>query len=192
MRLQQVKKFILNKLTRELPKQLTYHSIHHVLDVCSAAENIGNLERVSKTDLKLLITAALFHDSGFINGSKDHEEESCRIAQEYLPGYGYTAAEIDKINGMIMATKIPQSPTNLLEQIIADADLDYLGRDDFFPISDNLFTELNNAGILDDENKWNKIQVSFFEGHHYFTASALKLRKEKKAEHLEQIKLKIK
>jgi len=85
---------------------------------------------------------------------------------------------------MIMATKIPQTPLNHLEQIMADADLDYLGRDDFQVISDRLFQELE----IPDKNKWNKIQIAFFEKHSYFTESAKRLRNDKKQENLAKIK----
>jgi uncharacterized protein len=192
MQFKQAKEFILDKLSKELPKNLTYHTLAHVLDVCNAAENIGILERITKYEMKLLLTAALFHDAGFISDSKYHEEESCKIASQYLPGFDYAIDEIEKINGIIMATKIPQSPKNHLEEIICDADLDYLGRDDFFEISDSLYIEFSQAGIVNNENDWNKLQVKFFEGHHYFTRAALKLRQGKKDDHLKLIRLKIK
>jgi uncharacterized protein len=191
MQFQQAKEFILDKLSKELPENLTYHTLAHVLDVCNAAENIGILERITKYEMKLLLTAALFHDAGFINDSKLHEEESCKMAGRYLPGFGYTTDEIESVKGIIMATKIPQSPKNHLEEIICDADLDYLGRNDFFGISDTLYTEFTDAGIVDNENDWNKLQVKFFEGHHYFTKSAIKLRQGVKVANLKIIKSKI-
>ena len=192
MQFQQVKNFIIDKLQGGLPEKLTYHNVGHVLDVYQAAEFIGSREGISENDMKLLLTAALFHDSGFLNGPASHEEESCGIANQYLPGYGYQPDEIEVIKGIIMATKIPQLPKTHLEEIICDADLDYLGRDDFSPISDSLYCELKSAGIVNNENDWNKIQVSFFKNHHYFTKTAITLRQQKKEEHLEQIKLKIK
>jgi uncharacterized protein len=190
MQFQQTKAFILDKLKNELPAHLSYHSMAHVIDVYQAAENIGKQENISEYDMQLLLTAVLFHDSGFINGPKKHEEESCKIANQYLPGYDYSVKEIEKINGMIMATQIPQLPKNHLEEIICDADLDYLGRDDFFPISDSLYKEFNIAGMIGNENNWNKLQVTFFEAHHFFTNTALKLRQKKKDENLALVKLK--
>jgi uncharacterized protein len=189
---QQVKAFILDKLEKELPTYLSYHNVGHVLDVYLAAENIGHLEKLSKQDLQLLLTAALFHDAGFVVDASDHEERSCSMAGEYLPAYGYEADDVEKIRGMIMATKIPQQPKTHLEEIMSDADLDYLGRDDFFGISNSLYLELKHNGIVDNENDWNKIQVKFFENHHYFTKTAIRLRQEKKAAHLEAINAKTK
>lgn len=185
-------KFILSKLGKELPEHLSYHSVEHIKDVYDAAEKIGRQENISPYEMKLLLTAAWYHDSGFLKGAKDHEEESCRIARQYLPDYNYNDEEIDKICSMIMATKIPQSPTSHLAEILADADLDYLGRDDFFTIGNKLFTELSIFGFLSTEDEWNRLQVRFLESHHYFTKTAIKWRQQSKATHLQLVKSKIK
>jgi hypothetical protein len=81
--------------------------------------------------------------------------------RENLPSFGYSEADITTICGMIMATRIPQSPANLLESILCDADLDYLGRDDFKKIGQTLFEEFTEYSILHDEQAWNRLQVSF-------------------------------
>lgn len=192
MQFEKVKKFILGKLKKELTKNLTYHSLGHIKDVYGAAENLATLEKIKEEDRSLLLTAVLFHDSGFLVSQKEHERLSCELAKKHLPDFDYTPEEIEQICGMIMATQIPQTPHNKLEQIICDADLDYLGRDDFFDIGDKLFDELVMYGIIDNEHEWNKLQVRFLEKHHYFTASAKRLRKEKKADNLLIVKSKIK
>jgi len=192
MQFTKVKKFILDKLKKELPKNLTYHSLGHIKDVYKAAERFAELEKVKGDDLTLLLTAVLFHDSGFLVRQKEHEQEGCDIARKYLPDFEYSPEQIERICGMIMATQIPQTPNNKLEEIICDADLDYLGRDDFFTIGNKLFDELCMYGIISTELEWNKLQVRFLEKHHYFTSSAKKLRKAKKAENLALIKSKIK
>lgn len=184
-------KFIMQKLKKELPKHLSYHSVEHIQDVCEAAKRIGKQENISDYEMKLLITAVWYHDSGFLKGAQAHEEESCRIAQESLPKFGYTQEEINRICNMIMATKIPQMPKNHLEEILADADLDYLGRDDFFTIGNKLYTELCVFGFLHTEEEWNRLQVRFLESHHYFTPTAISLRKDKKEEHLQMVKAKL-
>ena len=191
MQFEKVKKFILDKLKKELTKNLTYHSLEHIKDVYTAAQNLAELEKINGDDLTLLLTAVLFHDSGFLFSQREHERLSCDLARKNLPQFEYSPEQIESICGMIMATKIPQSPQNELEKIICDADLDYLGRDDFFTIGDKLFDELCMYGIIDSEHEWNKLQVHFLEKHHYFTTSAKKLRKEKKAENLAIVKSKI-
>lgn len=179
-----VKKNIINRLEKELPEHLTYHSVFHVCDVIKATERIAKSEGISGEDLLLLKTAALFHDTGFLYSPQNHELKSCEIAQEYLPVYGYTQEQIDKIKRMILATRIPQSPTHHLEEILADADLDYLGREDFFTIGDMLFQELKHRGILHDENDWNLLQEELLENHTYFTKTSMKKRNKKKYENL--------
>src|ERR1700761_4576815 len=176
--------FILDKLDKELPKELSYHNTDHIKDVYNAAEQIGQKEGVSANEMKLLLTAAAYHDSGFLQQREGHEEESCRIAAKTLPTYGYSLAGIKKIEGMIMATRIPQSPKNQLEEILADADLDYLGRDDFFITGNKLFNEFLTAGIVNNEDDWNRLQVRFMENHHYFTQTSIALRQTKKEQHL--------
>lgn len=192
MEYEKLNKIILKRLRENLPEHLSYHSVMHVKDVIDSVEKIAKSEGVNDEDLVLLKTAALFHDTGFLFGSKNHEEKSCEIAAEYLLEYGFSQDQLDKINGMIMATKIPQTPKNHLEQIVADADLDYLGRDDFFVIGDKLFEELSMFGIVNSERDWNLLQEKFLESHHYFTETAINSRNQKKQDNLDIIKIKLK
>jgi len=191
MQFKRAGKFILNKLRNELPPHLSYHGIDHTMDVYSAAERIAKEKGISNYEQKLLLTAALFHDSGFIKQREGHEAESCNIARQYLPLYGYHPAEIELICGMIMATRIPQSPQTYLEEILCDADLDYLGRDDFFSTGNKLFEELKFEGLIKDEKGWNRLQEGFMMKHHYHTANSVKLRQAKKEEYLILVKSKI-
>ncbi|MCO6148071.1 HD family phosphohydrolase [Flavobacterium sp. NRK1] len=189
--IEKVKLFIINKLEKELPSGLYYHNVRHILDVYDTVIRHAAALELSAQDTLLLKTAALFHDSGFIIKAKGHEEISCSYAEEYLPLFGYSEEQVKIICGMIMATKIPQSPHTGLEEIIADADLDYLGRDDFFEISDCLYRELLNSEVVKNEKEWNALQVDFFEKHHYFTSLAKELRDGNKEKHLKIIKSKI-
>jgi uncharacterized protein len=182
------KAFILDKLERELSSKLYYHGMHHTLDVFYTVEELCYMERVSPYEEILLKTAALFHDSGFVICSQGHEQMSCQIARENLPFYGYAPSEIERICGMIMATKIPQAPHDPLEAIICDADLDYLGRDDFYDIGSTLFEELKAHNILQSEEKWNRIQVSFLENHAFFTQTNQRRRAPKKQRYLQELK----
>jgi uncharacterized protein len=180
-------KFILQYLKEQLPDNLTYHGIHHTLDVLEAALKIAASENLSEEEIKLLRIAILYHDAGFTTKYKDHEDKGCEMARKNLPAYGYNHKEIETVCGMIAATKIPQTPHNLLEKIICDADLDYLGRDDFHKISNSLFEEMKIYNHLHDEKEWNKIQKKFLEKHHYFTEFGKKNREHKKQQYLQEI-----
>jgi len=87
---------------------------------------------------------------------------------------------------MILSTKIPQSPKNLFEKILCDADLDYLGRDDYFIISSKLLKELELKNNL-TPNEWIYLQSNFIKSHKYFTITSRKLREKKKQKNLSEI-----
>ncbi len=126
-----VKKLVYEKLRKKLPKNLVYHGLPHTKDVVNAAENIAIREKVRGRDLELVKIAAIMHDSGFLSVYQGHEEVGAEWAAELLPKYGYNEEEIALVQGMIIATKIPQSPKNKFDNIICDSYLDYLGRNDF-------------------------------------------------------------
>lgn len=179
--------FVLDLMKTSLPLYLYYHDTDHTLYVLDKAIEIGKQENCTQEEIDLLKVAALWHDVGHINIYVNHEEESCELAQKYLPDFGYSKAQIDKICGIIMATKIPQSPHNKLEEIIADADLYYLGTEDAHEYSGNLFKELQylNPGLTEIE--WNKMQISFLKNHHYFTSYCKEKLGATKAAYLESL-----
>ncbi|MEQ1797016.1 MAG: HD domain-containing protein [Lacibacter sp.] len=180
---------VLSELQTLLPENLSYHGVHHTIDVVKQSLAIAKREGVNKEeDLLLLQVAALYHDTGFLLTYKDHETESCNKAKKELPFFGFSEARIKKIGGMIEATRIPQKPRNLLEQIIADSDLDYLGRNDFQKISKTLQTEFISYGIVGSEKAFEELQLRFFESHEYFTKSSQKLRGHVKSLHYEELK----
>jgi uncharacterized membrane-anchored protein YitT (DUF2179 family)/HD superfamily phosphodiesterase len=177
-------KYILTKLPNELPAQFHYHNADHTLDVYHSAAAIAKQEDVSEEDTKLLLVAALYHDCGYLIGNKDHELSSCKITREALPQFGYNDEDIEKICTLIMATQLPQRPANLLQQIICDADLDYLGRNDFATTGSKLYHEMLAFGTIRNEEEWNQLQTTFLQNHRYFTVSSLKNRQPKQEENL--------
>lgn len=180
--------FVLDKLGSELPIERTYHSLEHTLDVYASAVDIAEKEGISGEGLILLKTAALYHDVGFTEQNMDHETAGCRIVRGSLPGYGYSAQQIEKVCDMILSTRIPQAPRNKLGRILCDADLDYLGRDDFRSIGSLLFNEMKHYGVLSTELEWNKLQERFLTRHKYFTATNKVHREPVKQKHLEDVK----
>lgn len=183
-----LEKSILNKLRKELPKHLFYHSPEHTIRVIEKAGIIAKHENVSENDFKLIKIAALFHDIGFIQSSLNHEELGCVIVRDYFNQNQLNEIELDTICGMIMATKIPQTPHNKLEEILADADLEYLGTEDFEEISGYLFKELKFSNPDLTEKKWNEIQINFIEKHTYFTSYGQQYLSEMKKKFLKELK----
>jgi predicted metal-dependent HD superfamily phosphohydrolase len=122
---------------------------------------------------------------------KEHEKKSCEIMLETIDTAAFSVQELEMMQGMIMATKVPQAPLSLPEMILCDADLDYLGRNDFELISNKLKEEFLVYGIIKNDEEWDKLQVNFFESHHYFTASAINKRQALKTRHLKELKEKL-
>lgn len=182
-----IQEIILDKLERELPDFLFYHNVKHTVDVVTEVELIGWAEGCSDEEILLLKTAGLFHDVGHTVAYDNHEYHGTVIAREMLPRYNYSPEQIDRICSIIMSTKLPPKPTTLLEEIICDSDLDYLGRSDFIPVSNTLFEELRAQNKMGSLNDWNKLQVKFISGHQYFTKTARSLREVNKQLQIERI-----
>lgn len=176
--------FMMETLKTELPSNLYYHGYHHTVDVMEAAERIAAEETLLPEENSLLQVAVAFHDAGFIYTYKNHEERGCDLAEELLPGFNFTPTHIKAVCGMIRATKTPQHPKNKLEEIICDADLDYLGRDDVYEIANTLFEEVKIYARKMDDKAWDELQINFLNNHHYHTAFSLRHRAQKKQHYL--------
>ena len=181
--------YILARLENELSPRLTYHNLQHTLDeVVPAADLLATLEKVPDEDRLLLLTAAYFHDVGFIHQRDGHEQVGIQLAKQNLPRFGYSPAQIAVIHGIIQATHLPQSPRTHLERIIADADMDDLGNENFWQRSNDLRQELNNYGTQYTDEEWYASQLRLMESHHYFTDSERLLRDALKQQHILELK----
>ncbi|MBN2697671.1 MAG: HD domain-containing protein [Bacteroidales bacterium] len=183
-----IQEIILDKLERELPSFLYYHNVKHTVDVVTEVELIGWAEGLDDEEILLLKTAGLFHDAGHTIEYDNHEYHSTVLAREFLPEYGYTTEQIDKICEIIMATKLPPQPGDIYQKIICDADLDYLGRSDMIPVSNTLYKEMKEQDKIGSFNEWNRLQLKFISGHQYFTRTAQALREVNKQKQIERIK----
>jgi predicted metal-dependent HD superfamily phosphohydrolase len=181
-------KDVIKMLRENLPKNLFYHTPEHTMDVVKAAERIAISEGCNDDEVLLLKTAALFHDTGYIRDMREHEKHGCIIAAEILGKHGINSEEIGVVSALIMATKVPQLPQSKLEQIICDADLDYLGRNDYFSIAENLHREFVAYEKIKDEKDWMQLQVKFLQSHKYFTDTCIRLRQPVADENLKKIR----
>lgn len=188
VRFEDVSTFILDKLEQELPKYLYYHDLKHTIDVTIGVEIIGTGEGLTENDILLLKTAALFHDYGQISGNENHELRSCEAAREILPVYGYNNQQIEIVEQLIMATRHGYLPQNKMEEIICDADLDYLGRGDFIPVSENLFYELKYQNLVGSIHEWNVKQMNYLQSHQFYTDTARSLRQVGKEKQIDRLK----
>lgn len=179
----------LERLRRELPPALTYHCAWHTEgDVLPAVRRLARLDGVAQTDQRLLEVAAAYHDIGHIRSPYHHEAIGVEIMSDALPRFGFSPAQIERVAAMILATRMPQSPINHLERLLADADLDVLGRADFFDTSKALWQELRTIGKPRGWAQWLQVQLRFLRVHRYFTATAQALRDEGKQRNIELLK----
>lgn len=187
----QMRSHILIRLRSLLPERIDYHDITHTLNVEKAVLRYGTLEGVEGEDMVLLRTAALYHDAGYIYRYHANEDFAQNMAQSMLPDFGYSQEQIDIINGIINSTKMEVEPTTLLEEIMCDADHDYLGRPDYYAISKKLRNELTNFGEGMSADDWIDFQLDFLEKKHkYHTETAINIREIGKRARINELKVK--
>ena len=183
-----IRDHVVSMLDKELPSILSYHNVDHTLDVTSQCLAIAKEEGIEDEHLLMTLqVAALYHDTGFIHIYHGHEKKGCEIAREQLPLFNINEQVIVDVCGLIMATKVPQLPNTYLQSIICDADLDYLGREDFFERGDNLRRELLEYKLINSNHDWEERQLDFLQSHSYFTKTSFKKRNPVKMKFINQL-----
>jgi class 3 adenylate cyclase/predicted metal-dependent HD superfamily phosphohydrolase len=183
-----LERYVMSFLAKNLPENLYYHGLHHTIMVEKAVEEIALAEGVRGEELFYLKTAALLHDSGFTEEYEDNEELGATIAGRILPNFGYNHKQVEIIQGLIRATRVPQIPVTNLEKIICDADLFYLGKEQFHDIAASLGKELLDRNYIRNRFEWDKIQVRFLSEHIFHTDYARKKARPNKLARIEEIK----
>jgi uncharacterized protein len=183
------KNYIVYRLKKELSPNLYFHSLDHSMDVLRSACRLNCMESMNDADSALIETAAIYHDAGMIITYLDHEAASAKLARQILPLFEYSPKEIEIVESLIMVTTVPQSAYSQLEKVICDADLDVLGREDFFISSFQLQLEWKLYGIMNSTlAEWIRYEIDFMERHHYFTTSAISLREAQKQKNIQTFK----
>lgn len=189
MRFSDLEEFVLGRLRSELGDTMSYHNLEHTVDVLTRAEVLARGEEVGEKDLLLVKTAALLHDTGFLIAYGNHEEHSISLAHEILPRFKYSSSQIESVVKLIRVTRADRVPETLLEEIIKDADLDYLGRSDYVNLSHQLYLEMVGNGINLKEEQWLQAQYDFIKNHKYYTSTAKRLRQVNKVRQLDKLKM---
>lgn len=178
----------IEKLQKELNPMYEYHTAGHTQRVVETSEQICLYEQLPETETYAVLYAALFHDSGFLNSDKNHEIHSAELALKHLHEKGYPSSFCAKVENLILATHLSYQACRHTECIICDADLEYLGTEDYFEISNQLRREWENLGHQYSDIDWLKLQVCFFEEHIFKTDWALKNRQAGKQKNLSELK----
>ncbi len=170
----ELKEKIFDDLSNILDENYSYHNLDHTKRVISAAVDIGSNYDLPEKDWRCLLTACLLHDYGFIESHVEHEQISAKLSSQILPKYGFSETDIQIINSLIIVTKLEEKPKNLLESIIRDSDLEYLGSEDFIKISPLLKKEWINCKVVKSDSEFYKIQYEFILNHSFYTDFMIK------------------
>jgi len=169
--------------------RLTYHNLLHTEQVVKSVVKIANHYQLTDEEFFVVNAAAWFHDIGYLTSFEHHEARGAEAARHFLTERGVAPEVIEKVANCIMATKMPQHPVSLLEQIICDADLFHLGGDNFKERNKLMRKEAEGClGKHIDKNEWRLKTISLFEGHHYHTEYAQELLTAKKERNLQELK----
>lgn len=162
--------YVTGLMVERLDRTLHFHNLQHTLNVFEAVNEISahtELDYEAVTNLQL---AALFHDTGYVFQYTGHEDVSKAIAGTYLIQQGYHKGLFDPILECIEATKMPQSPHNLVQQVICDADFYHFAQPDYLQQADNLRKEweIHLNRVFTDE-AWSQLNINMLSNHTYFT-----------------------
>ena len=191
-RLRKVDRYIRDLFREELPDGVKYHDANHTLHptrgVVAVANRIAVSEEVSESDRELILAAAYFHDTGYIREFGHNEPIAARMAGRILKLIGYLPDEIEAIKEMILATDLRRGPRNHLEKILCDADLDNLGRDDFFELDNKLRDGRRVRGIdVSDDEKWYRGTLEVLEKYPYHTKTQKQLREQGRRKNMQEL-----
>lgn len=162
-----------NLLKDKLSSAYTYHNLDHTIQVVDKIKILAKEENISPEDTENLLLAGWFHDLGYVDNADNHEEESRKIASDFLKQHQFPEERIAKIGELILATDKFYKPKNHLEEVIKDADLYHLASDDYFRICENLRQEIKEVHHQKfSKQQWSELNIVFFSKHQFYTKYA--------------------
>ena len=187
--LQDVEAHVEQYIQDKIDANFVYHNFQHTCAVVEAATELADHYEVSPDERMAIILAAWFHDTGYDEGWEDHEERSVRNAHDWLRSQGVTdQALMTAVAGCILATKMPQAPTNFLEEIVADADLSHLGDLSYWDRCGRVRQEFAiTRNMIMSDQEWIDFELGFMLNHEYHTEAARELFGERKSKHVRQL-----
>ena len=185
--LREAEQFVTDFFAQKMSGIYVFHDFEHTIQMTAAAKGIADGFQLEERDMALIQLAAWFHDTGYHEGPDQHEERSCAIARQFM---AQKISEEDQkvVEGCIMATKMPQKPLTIMEQILCDADLSHLGMKTYWDRTGKLRQEFTlTRNKIMSEQEWIDFEINFMLGHEYHTAVARELFNKKKAKHIQQL-----
>lgn len=185
----EVEKYVVDFLNKKIDQSYVYHNLTHTKSVVKKTKELIEGLEIEEAEANKLIIAAWFHDTGYVNGIEGHEEESVKIATEFLKNHTISEEDINTINELILVTKVGKKPKNLLEQVICDADCCHIGSKDFKELTELLRKEIElTQGKSISEADWLKENINFLsEQHTFYTPYATKNWQKRKGKNLAKL-----
>jgi predicted metal-dependent HD superfamily phosphohydrolase len=181
--------FAVDYLAENLPDEYVYHDLEHTRQVVASCKELALAYQLSAAETEVLLLAAWFHDLGYVKGPETHEQRGAAMARAFLEKEGYAPEKMAMVEACILATQVPQSPTDLKEQIICDADLSHLGTDSYWDRCRRVRQEhMVVKDIIFSEDEWLDFEINFMENQNFHTAVARETYGKKKSKHLKQLK----
>ncbi len=179
-------------LQSDLPVWSVYHGLSHTIETVHACEELALDTGLGAGDIEILLIAAWFHDTGYLEGADGHEARSVDRATEFLRSNGCGDAIIMKVVSAILATRMPQAPRSLIEEVLCDADVSHVGRDDFLAKSELLRREMEERLGRDyEDGEWYRFNLAFLERHPFYTSQARARLGEQRRENITMMKGKL-
>lgn len=184
----EVETHTINFITEQVSADFAYHNVQHTKDVVAAAQQLGEAYHLHSKEMELLLFAAWFHDMGYDEGPIDHEKRGAEYAKSFFEKRNFDESDIQIIQNCILATKMPQSPNNLMEKILCDADMSHLGKKIYWERCGRIRQELAlTKSTTMAEPEWVDFELNFIKKHTYHTPKALELFGKKKQKHIRQL-----
>ncbi|TDE07630.1 Pycsar system effector family protein [Flavobacterium sandaracinum] len=172
---EQAKDYVEKLFKDKLSSLYTYHNINHTIDVVAAVNILVATENIDSSDKEILLIAAWFHDTGYINGCCNHEESSVTIVTDFLINYLKSTSYISKVADLIRSTTYEHIPKTKCEKIIRDADYFHLSKSDYNTSCNALRLEWQNVSKKTfTDAEWITENIDFLTNRHrYYTDFAL-------------------
>ncbi len=185
--IQDAEAFVIAYFAENMPAKYVFHDFEHTVQTVAAVNVLSEGCQISPHHTQLLQLATWFHDTGYAQGPEDHEDRSCTNAERFLRGK-ISDEDLEIIFRCIRATKVPQQPIDLLEQIICDADLSHLGMEIYWDRNSKLRQEfaITRNRVMNDQ-EWVDFEINFMLGHEYHTVVAREMLNKRKAKHIQRL-----
>ncbi|QHT66486.1 HD domain-containing protein [Rhodocytophaga rosea] len=189
--LDRTQQFVESLLNRQLPAHFTYHNLKHTKEVVAAAQVIGTRSQLSEHDLETVLLAAWLHDTGYCFRIREHEEESIRLAKEILTEQQVEEVRLNQVVGCIAATRYPQQPQNILEEVLCDADMYHTASEEYMERAEQLRHEIMEISkCVISRREWAQNNREFLKNHRFFTEfgqTEMEVAKQKNAKKLKKM-----